>query len=429
MIYELDEKNLLRIFQHTNFLELKRFIISLLQYNKSETIKKNIDIFASDPVLRVQALRSLEYHDQVARINNDILPFDIPFIIDSRIKVGMDTSVFIAPLIKLYEQTKMLWVGELLFKLCDENKHLLPNEISRELISFDFKSNNQIKICGITMIKSLSTSSKAIFDHLFKYCDEVIVSIPENQFTKKDKYNYKNLHFIKQPYVYNDSEIYKQLFREGRKIGATHFLRIDDDERIEVSLTPKMFKQICLKMKPGEAIAMPWSQIFGPMANLVLNFSELLKYSNIKNLAPIKDVVYCDDGEGEQTNLPFHCPWTPVGKPTKRYYLTYSLLHFEGTDLESLKNKFNRYLYWDYSINKNLNLIYQRYLPLLFRLLLVNKSETETLLLKHQLGDYSHVVKQLIPIRCDESVNKVKARFPISNPHHNLFVSDIVLHT
>ena len=76
-----------------------------------------------------------------------------------------------------------------------------------------------------------------------------------------------------------------------------------------------------------------------------------------------------------------------------------------------------------------MNLIYQRYLPLLFRLLLVNKSETETLLLKHQLGDYSHVVKQLIPIRCGESVNKVKARFPISNPHHNLFVSDIVLHT
>ena len=98
MIYELDEKNLLRIFQHTNFLELKRFIISLLQYSKSQIIKKNIDIFASEPVLRVQALRSLEYHDQVAKIIHDILPFDIPFIIDSRIKVGMDTSVFITPL-------------------------------------------------------------------------------------------------------------------------------------------------------------------------------------------------------------------------------------------------------------------------------------------------------------------------------------------
>lgn len=428
MIYDLDEKNLLRIFQYTNFLELKRFIISLLQFNKSQMIRRNIKIFASETVLKVQALRSIECHDQVARITSDVQPFDIPFIIDSRIKVGLDTSPFISPLIKLYEHSKILWLGQLLIKLCDQNNFTLPEEISRELISDDFKNIKKIKICGITMIKSLSISSKALFDHLFEYCDKVVASIPEDQFENTDDFlNYKNLHFIKQPYIYNDSEIYRQLFQEGRKIGATHFLRIDDDERIEASFTPNKFKRICLSMKPGDSVAMPWSQIFGPVANLVLNFDKLFKYSNIQNIAPIKDVIYCDDGIGKQANLPFHCPWTPVGRPTKRYYLSYALLHFEGTDLESLKNKFNRYLYWDYSINQNLNLIYQRYLPLLLRLLIIDRSGSESLLVKHNFGDYSHVVEKLSPISCDESLSQIQTRLPISNPDHNFFISDIVL--
>ena len=82
-------KRNLRIFQHTNFLELKRLLLACCNII-NQTIKKNIDIFASEPVLRVQALRSLEYHDQVARITNDIPRYTIYY--ESRIKVGTDTS-------------------------------------------------------------------------------------------------------------------------------------------------------------------------------------------------------------------------------------------------------------------------------------------------------------------------------------------------
>ena len=67
----------------------------------------------------------------------------------------------------------------------------------------------------------------------------MIAAIPRDQFeVARDYANIEKLRFIEQPLKYNDSEIYKSLFREGREIGATHYLRIDDDERLEASLDP-----------------------------------------------------------------------------------------------------------------------------------------------------------------------------------------------
>ncbi|MDB3916774.1 hypothetical protein N9372_03685, partial [Alphaproteobacteria bacterium] len=164
------------------------------------------------------------------------------------------------------------------------------------------------------MIKLLTASTHFLIDHLLSYCDYVIVSIPQDQLKAACDYaNVEKVQFIEQPLKFNDSEIYKSLFREGRERGATHYLRVDDDERLEASLDPQQFRFICSNMSPGDALSMPWVQIFGDEADIEINFERMFEFTNIRNIWPLKDVVYCDDGEALPSSMPFHCPWIPSG--------------------------------------------------------------------------------------------------------------------
>ena len=64
---------------------------------------------------------------------------------------------------------------------------------------------------------------------------------------------------------------------------------------------------------------MPWVQIFGHEADVEINFERMFEFTNIRNVQPLKDVVYCDDGQAMQSSMPFHVLGS-VGKPTRRYY-------------------------------------------------------------------------------------------------------------
>ena len=426
MIYKESDEALFRLFQHTSMVGLKRFMIGLLQQRKSPLLSVFIDIFADDPVLKVQALRGVGRHDEVACLSDGIQPSDLPFIIDSRKRAGAPVDPVIAPLNALYhQQGRQHWTGKLLLDACEYCGVSPPKEVSWDKALPEGQSRGEPVIIGITMIKRLTESTHFFFDHLLSYCDHVIAAIPHDQFEAARDYSMKDkVCFIEQPLKYNDSEIYKSLFREGRERGATHYLRIDDDEMIEASLGPQQFRAICSNMSPGEALAMPWVQIFGDEADAEMNFHRLFEFTNIRNLGPLKDVVYCDDGEAMPSNMPFHCPWIPSEKPTRRYFSDYGLLHFEGTDITSLKNKFNRYLYWDYSINKNMGLVYERYLPLLLRLVLIDAKD-QSLLKPHARGDYSHVPTELNGTRYKETLDEIRNVFPIGNSAHRQLLADI----
>ena len=426
MIYKEGDEALFRLFQHTSMVGLKRFIIGLLQLRKSPLLSDFIDIFSDDPLLKVQALRGVGRHDEVARLSDGIQPSDLPFIIDSRKRAGAPIDPVISPLNALYhQQGRQSWTGKLLLDACGYCEVSPPKEVSWDKALLEGQSRGEPVIIGITMIKRLTESANFFFDHLLSYCDYVIAAIPHDQFETARDYSIKDKVFlIEQPLKYNDGEIYKSLFREGRERGATHYLRIDDDEMIEASLGPEQFRFICSNMSPGEALTMPWVQIFGDEADVEMNFHRLFEFTNIRNFRPLKDVVYCDDGDAMPSNMPFHCPWIPSEKPTRRYFSDYGLLHFEGTDITSLKNKFNRYLHWDYSINKNMGLIYERYLPLLLRLVLIDAND-QSLLKPHARGDYSHVPTALNGTRYKETLDEIRNVFPIGNSAHRQLLADI----
>lgn len=426
MIYNESDEALFRLFQHTSMVGLKRFIISLLQLRKSPILSEFIEIFSNDPSLKVQALRGVGRHDDVAFISDDIQPSDLPFIIDSRKRAGARVDPVILPLNALYhQQGRQPWIGKLLLDACEYCEVSPPREVSRDKALLEGQSSGEPVIVGITMIKLLTDSAHFFFDHLLNYCDYVIAAIPHDQFDAARDYSKKaKVCFIEQPLKFNDSEIYKSLFREGRERGATHYLRIDDDERIEASLDPQQFRFICSNMSPGEALTMPWVQIFGDEADVEMNFQRMFEFTNIRQFEPLKDVVYCDDGKAMPSNMPFHCPWIPLGKPTNRYFSDYGLLHFEGTDITSLTNKFNRYLHWDYSINKNIGLIYERYLPRLLRLVLIDAKD-QSLLKPHARGDYSHVTAELNGTRYEETLDEISNLFPIADAAHRQLLADI----
>jgi len=427
MIYEESDQALFRLFQHTSYVGLKRFIISLLQLRKSHLLLEHIGIFSEDPSLKVQALRAVGRHNDVASISDGIQTVDLPFIVDSRKRAGAPIDPIISPLNILYhQQGRQPWQGKLLLNACEYSEVSAPREVSWDKPLLERQSSDEPVIFGITMIKLITDSTYFLFDHLLSYCDYVIAAIPQDQFVEaRDYANIEKVCFIEQPLEYNDGEIYKSLFREGRARGATHYLRIDDDERIEVSLDPKQFRLMCSNMSPGEALTMPWVQIFGNEADVEMNFQMMSEFTNIRNLGPLKDVVYCDDGEAMPFNMAFHCPWIPSEKLKRRYFSDYGLLHFEGTDITSLKNKFNRYLHWDYSINKNIGVIYERYLPMLLRLVLVDAVD-QSLFKPYARGDYSRVPAELNGTRYKQTLDEVKSLFPVVNSAHRQLLLDIL---
>ena len=115
MIYEESDQALFRLFQHTSYVGLKRFIISLLQLRKSHLLLEHIGIFSEDPSLKVQALRAVGRHNDVASISDGIQTVDLPFIVDSRKRAGAPIDPIISPLNILYhQQGRQPWQGKLL---------------------------------------------------------------------------------------------------------------------------------------------------------------------------------------------------------------------------------------------------------------------------------------------------------------------------
>ena len=69
-------------------------------------------------------------------------------------------------------------------------------------------------------------------------------------------------------------------------------------------------------------------------------------------------------------------------------------------------------------------MIYERYLPILLRLQLVDARDSSCFK-AHNRGDYNHVPAEIADMRYNETIEQVKTLFPIVNSAHRQFVSDI----
>ena len=167
MIYKESDEALFRLFQHTSMVGLKRFIIGLLQLRKSQLLSDFIDILSDDPLLKVQALRGVGRHDEVACLSDGIQPSDLPFIIDSRKRAGAPVDPVISPLNALYHQTgRQSWTGKLLLDACGYCEVPPPKEVSWDKALLEGQPRGEPVIIGITMIKRLTESTHFFFDHL-----------------------------------------------------------------------------------------------------------------------------------------------------------------------------------------------------------------------------------------------------------------------
>lgn len=350
---------------------------------------------------------------------------------DSRNKVGKPTAGFQKVLIEIYKKNPLtsLWLGKLIIDLSIANSLPLPSEITSSEASVKLNINLTPEVAGITKIRTVSSSSTFLFEHMLKFCSFLVVAIPKELLSlAKEKFYNENIIFIDQPIIYNDSQIYKNLFDVGRQNGATHFLHLDDDERLDPRIDKVEFTTMCQQLEPGFSLAMKWEQLVGTKADKIIDFSQLKSLSNIRNSELHKDVLYCDDGMGRQSDLQFHSSWLPVGFPKNRTYSKFDLLHLEGVSIDSQINKFNRYIHWDYSMTKDIDVVYQRYLPLLMRLMLILNPQSHNKILKsHSYGPCASLANEIKGTFYTETLNEIISSFDIRDEKALEFLADIVI--
>lgn len=420
-LHKLDDSDLFRIFLHTKFKGLKRFIISLLQLRNSKILIEYEDLFTSDPATRIQVLRSLKKHADVVHELSNIQLVDIPFLIDSCLKTQQPIHLFQQPLTSFYEQNgRPLWLAATIFEVNGHSSQPKNSAItsSREIVPST--AFTKINTTGISMVREANLALKDLVVHLNNFCDQSIIALPNHDIIKaKQICEGMRVHFIDQPLKFNDSEIYRRLFKKGREIATTHFLRLDEDERLSPKITKEIFDAECKKIQLGHSATMQWTQIVNTGDIYSINFDELTKFSNFRNLQPYKDVIYCDDGKSLHREMSIHSSWIPEGFPKKRLFTPYELLHFEGLSLQNILNKYNKYLFWDFSVNHDIHLVYERYLPILFRLKCISHKK----LARNFLSEINHTHKKLFSSYADQ----FKEVSISTNPEISIGVDDLTV--
>jgi len=427
MLYDLDDDALFRIFTHSKFLGTKRFILSLLQIRGSRLIASNYAAFMSDNFTNVQFFRALGDHKKVIDGTSKIFPSDLPFIVDSANKLGLFNDIFYHHLCQKFLKTQDLWLVATLYKASKAlglqgspgTISLTPNQKT--------SGKKTLIVAGTTKISRAGPSLTNLISHLQNFCDLIIVSIPENYKDQAASENpEENVYFLSQVEPYDDGKIYQSLLEEGRTLDATHFLHIDEDERLSSSITKEFLSECCHSTQPGDVITVPWAQAYGSAAEKFIDFDQLNKFSNYRNEEPYKDLIFHDDGSNHSSSSSFHSHWCPISPKSKRLFLDQPLIHFEGLELFNLLNKYNRYLYWDFSINKSFEIVSERYLPLLFRnLILVDRDQRGNLLKDAGIHRYENIYTEIESCFCREGIDDFRLKFPINSGINAKLIGDI----
>lgn len=426
MLHLEDDDSLFRLFLHTKYTGLKIFILNLFQMKNSILLLQNSDVFLSDDTTRVPFLRAVNDHDKIFDSTAKIFVHDVPCILDSALKTGRNIAPFIQAIRGEYIKNKPVWLAALLNTFAGDADEFKLSELVGKFSPNLEMGNAPIKVIGITKVLETGKSMLDLTQHMLNYCDHVIVAIHPDKMRSVQKFMDSDISFIAQPETYNDGIIYSDLISKGREVKATHFLHMDDDERLSPCITRDAIEKYCSFTCPGDVISLPWVQQIGAEGQSILNFNSLEEYSNYRNFQPFKDIIFHDTGSKFNLDMPFHSNWAPINSTTKRWFLDAPLLHFEGLDLDNLLNKYNRYIYWDYSINSSFDMVCDRYLPLLFRNIhLIDPCLRDKIVTKNPFLGKPVSIHSFEKTFCRLSIDEVRLKYPVANPKDNKLLASI----
>ena len=369
------DKQLLNLFAHTRFAVVKQFVIALLQSRQSTALEQKKELFLHDKQFFIQYHRAVGDHKSASGAT-DVNILNVEFIWDSQSIMGLEKSNLIKQIEQIYSTQKQFpHIARILYKSLLNNPKI-KSDFIKIGDQFDLKPfSEQSKIVGLLMLKEVNAASVDFIRYVFEYTDEVVLSL------KSLTYEYgllkefgKEIHIIDQPVIFHDSLVYEQLFSKAREISGTHFLRIDEDERMDPELTPKKLRNMVNKMSVGDVLCAPFQHLYGKDAGFLVNFNAFDVFSLSRLTEPFKDFIYCDDKVSKQGGLGFHCPWVPPTHINKRYIIETGLVHYDLVDIQKNKNKMMRYPFWDYSIMSNSDVLMDRYLSPCFRNFLIKKN-------------------------------------------------------
>jgi len=417
-LLDFSDKQLLNLFAHTRFSIVKQLVIATLQSRQSPALEQKKELFLQDKSFFIQYHRAIGDHTSVLNANeeNDINIQNVEFIWDSQSIIGLEHSIDIKEVERIYSASKQFpYLARILYKSLQKNQTIKSDYIN---IGDDFAPKpfyEQSKIVGLLMLKDLNADSIDFIRYVFEYADEVVLSLKPLTYDHALLKEFgKEIHIIDQPAIFHDSLVYKQLFSKARKISGTHFLRIDEDERIDPELTPKKIRSIVNEMSVGDILCAPFHHLYGKNAGFLVNFDAFDVFSLRGLTQPFKDFIYCDDKVSMQMEMRFHCPWVPPTHINKRHIMEMGLVHYELVDIQNNKNKMMRYPFWDFSIMSNSDILMDRYLPKSFRNFLLKKN-SEFLNVNIKKTDKS-LVKSIRKFTKNTNFNELCKEYPNTHP-------------
>ena len=374
-MFTLTDGQLLNLFAHTRFSAVKQLVIATLQSRQSPALKQKKMLFLHDKQFFIQYHRAVADHKSALEAT-EINIFDLEFLWDSQSMMGLKNSLNIKSIENIYSLNKQFpHIAKILYKALQKNPTIKSDFIN---IGDHFAPKlfyEQSKIVGLLMLKELNAVSVDFIRYVFEYADEVVLSLKSLTYDRGLLKEFgKEIHIIDQPVIFHDQLVYEQLFSKAREISGTHFLRIDEDERIAPELTPKKIRNIVNEMSVGDVLCAPFHHLYGRDAGFLVNFDAFNVFSLNRLTEPFKDFIYCDDKISKQMKFGFHCPWVPPTHINKRHIIETGLVHYDLVNSQNNKNKMMRYPFWDFSIMSNSDVLMDRYLPVSFRNFLLKKN-------------------------------------------------------
>ena len=414
-MFNFSDEQLLNLFEHTRFKVVKQLVISTLQSKKSPVLEQKKELFLHDKDFWIQYQRAVGDHSCAVGATECNI-HDLEFYCDSKSIMGLGTSAELKYMESFYsEQKQFPHLARILYKLLLKNPEIKSHYIG---IGDDFAPKpfyEQSKIVGLLMLKELNASSVDFIRYVFKYADEVVLSLKlQNCDLGLLKEFGKDIHTINQPVKFSDNLIYEQLFGKAREISGTHFLRIDEDERIDPELTPEKIRNIVNEMSVGDVLCAPFHHLYGKDAGFLVNFDAFDAFSLNCLTQPFKDFIYYDDKVSKHSGMSFHSPWVPPTHINKRHIIETGLIHYEFVKMENYKNKLRHYPFWDFSIMSNSDVLMDRYLPSHFRNLII-KQNSEFLNVNRKKID-KPLVKTLSKSTKRADFNELCKEYPNTHP-------------
>jgi hypothetical protein len=369
-VYEFTDQELFNLFLFAKNTPLNLFAFCSLISSNSEIFRSNTDLFLSQPLTTLPTLAAQKLWDtKIVALRHHASTLSDYLYLDRHPDRETVSKLLTSAASLQPEALRMnISLHAYLSKTFQRARFDLSDTPTQKIF---INAKRPAKIAAITKVKNEGSLATLLAEHILDYCDLLIISDGSDDPQRNCPIlSDSRVIFIKQCTPFNESQIFDSLFEEARTLGATHILHIDVDERLSTDFSPDCLRRIAQGMHVGECLSVPWRQIWRDRGvNYEINYDQLFATTQHPRLIPpYKDLMYCDDGRAKHRPFQLHCPVAPTGFPIHQIFIDRALLHLEGLAPENVAAKHNRYFAFDYNLNRNETLAYNRYLSNYIRL-------------------------------------------------------------